>query len=84
MLPMTDIREFDPAWHPDNPTVIAAYLTEAFATGDDAFIAHAIETVARARARLNIGDEFDGPHRENPDVPLGARRSFATDAHGLV
>jgi DNA-binding phage protein len=32
---MTDVREFDAAYHLDNPEVIAAYLGEAFATGDN-------------------------------------------------
>jgi DNA-binding phage protein len=31
--------------------VIAAYLTEAFATGDNAFIALAIRTINRARKK---------------------------------
>jgi probable addiction module antidote protein len=46
---MTDVREFDAAYHLDNPKVIAAYLEEAFATGDKAYMAHAFRTVARAR-----------------------------------
>jgi len=46
---MTDVREFDAAYHLDNPKVIAAYLEEAFGTGDTAFITHAFKTVARAR-----------------------------------
>ena len=46
---MTDVREFDAAYHLDNPKVIAAYLEEAFETGDTAYIAHAFKTVARAR-----------------------------------
>ena len=46
---MTDVREFDAAYHLDNPTALAACLGEAFATGDNAFIALAIRTVARAR-----------------------------------
>jgi probable addiction module antidote protein len=46
---MTDVREFDAAYHLDNPEVIAAYLGEAFETGDKAFIALAIGTLARAR-----------------------------------
>jgi probable addiction module antidote protein len=46
---MTDVREFDAAYHLDNPKVVAAYLEEAFETGDNTFIAHAIRTVARAR-----------------------------------
>ena len=60
---------FDAAHHLDNPDVIAAYLGEAFETGDNAFIARAIETAVRARARLNTGDEFDGPQLENTNVP---------------
>ena len=75
---------FDAAHHLDNSDVIAAYLGEAFETGDNAFIARAIETAVRARARLNTGDEFDGPQLENTNVPLGTRRPFETDANGLV
>jgi probable addiction module antidote protein len=43
------VREFDAAYHLDNPEVIAAYLGEAFETRDRAFIAHALRTLARAR-----------------------------------
>lgn len=43
------IEELDAPSRLDNPEVIAAYLEEAFATGDSAFIAHAIGTLARAR-----------------------------------
>ncbi len=43
-----DMREFDAARHLDNPAVIAAYIQEAFETGDPVFIAHAVRTVARA------------------------------------
>lgn len=49
-IPMTDVCEFDAACHLDNPEVIAAYLSEAFETGDKTFIAHAVKTVARALA----------------------------------
>jgi len=41
----------------DNPETIAAYLNDAFETGDDDFIAKAIGTVARARGMTDIARE---------------------------
>jgi probable addiction module antidote protein len=46
---MTDVREFDPAFHLDNPEVIAAFIEDAIETGDSAYILHAIGIIARAR-----------------------------------
>jgi probable addiction module antidote protein len=45
---MPKTRPFDPADHLDNPKVIAAYLNEAFQTGDSAEILAAVQNVARA------------------------------------
>lgn len=41
-------RPFDPAEYLDSPEAIAAYIDDAMATGDLAFIADAIGVVARA------------------------------------
>jgi probable addiction module antidote protein len=76
---MTDVREFDAAYHLDNPEVIAAYLGEAFETGDSAFIAHAIKTVARARGMDAMAEKL-GLSRSGLYKALGAEGnpSFAT------
>src|SRR3712207_5825775 len=49
-----DTKPFDPAEHLDDPEAIAAYLTEAFETGDPAFIADSIGVVARAVGMARI------------------------------
>ena len=64
---MTDVREFDAAHHLDNSAVIAAYLEEAFATGDNHL------------ARLNTGDEFDALTRRGPPLPLISPRHPCRD-----
>ncbi len=46
---MPKIRVFDAAEYLDSPEMIAEYLTEAFETDDEVFIAKAIGTVARAQ-----------------------------------
>jgi probable addiction module antidote protein len=46
---MSDVREFDAAYHLDNPEVIAAFIEDAIETGDEVYIRHAIGVVARAR-----------------------------------
>ena len=67
-ISMTDVREFDAAYHLDNPAVIAAYLTEAFATGDNHL------------ARLKTGDEFDALTRRGPPVaPIPPPADVARD-----
>ena len=60
---MTNVREFDAAYHLDNPIVIAAYLTEAFETGNNAFIAQAIRTVIRASVKSKFGDRQASPEK---------------------
>ena len=49
MTSKTQTRPFDSANDLDSPAAFAAYLEEAFATGDAAFIADALAVVARAR-----------------------------------
>lgn len=49
-----DTKPFDPAEYLDDPEAIAAYLTEAFETGDPAFIADSIGVVARAVGMARI------------------------------
>ena len=45
---------FDVSEHLDSPEMIAAYLAEAFATGESAFIADALGLVARAKGMTDI------------------------------
>jgi probable addiction module antidote protein len=44
---MTRISKFDAADYLKTPEAIAAYLTEAFATDDAAYISAALDTIAR-------------------------------------
>lgn len=76
---MTDVREFDAAYHLDNPKVIAAYLGEAFETGDKAYIAHAFRTVARAHGMEELAASL-GMSRSGLYKALGpeGNPSFAT------
>ena len=76
---MTDVREFDAAYHLDNREVIAAYLEEAFGTGDTAFIAHAFKTVARARGMEELAERL-GMSRSGLYKALGpeGNPSFST------
>jgi probable addiction module antidote protein len=76
---MTDVREFDAAYHLDNPKVIAAYLEEAFGTGDKAFIARAFKTVARARGMEDLAKNL-GMSRSGLYKALGpeGNPSFST------
>jgi probable addiction module antidote protein len=61
---MTKARDFDVAEYLDSPEAIAAYLSEAFETGDDALIAQALGTVARLKGMKDIAKET-GLNREN-------------------
>jgi len=45
---MVEISKFDAADYLKSPEAIAAYLIEAFATHDAAYIRAALDTVARA------------------------------------
>jgi probable addiction module antidote protein len=51
---MVKISKFDAANYLKTPEAIAAYPTEAFATGDAAYICAALDTVARAKGMTNV------------------------------
>ncbi|MBM3637057.1 MAG: putative addiction module antidote protein [Alphaproteobacteria bacterium] len=53
------IRAFDPAAYLKTPAARAAYLSEAFETGDVAFIADALGVVARAEGMTRIARDTD-------------------------
>jgi probable addiction module antidote protein len=57
MKPAT--RAFDPAAYLKTPAARAAYLSEAFETGDIPFIADALGVVARAEGMTGIAHETD-------------------------
>ena len=54
---MVKISTFDAADYLDSPETIAAYLNEAFATDDAAFISLAIGDVARAKGMTSVAAE---------------------------
>ena len=54
---MAKATKFDAADYLKSPEIIAAYLSEAFATGDEKFIAEALGTVARAKGMAGIANE---------------------------
>lgn len=51
---MAKASKFDAADYLDSPQAIADYLSEAFDTGDDRFIAQALGTVARAKGMADV------------------------------
>lgn len=57
MAPKRKSKPFDVAEHLDSEEMIAAYLDEAMATGDTAYILQAIGTVARARGMSQIAKD---------------------------
>jgi probable addiction module antidote protein len=59
MTKMAKIKtsKFDAADYLDSPEMIAAYLSEALETGDPAFIADAINTIARAKGMTAVARE---------------------------
>lgn len=61
---MPKTRAFDAAEYLDSQEMIAAYLTEALETDDEAFIAKAIGTIARAQGMSAVADSA-GLSREN-------------------
>jgi probable addiction module antidote protein len=77
MSPTT--TRFDAADYLDSPGAIADYLTEAFETGDNEFIAQAIGTVARAKGMSSVARDA-GLSRENLYRALSAdgKPEFAT------
>ena len=54
---MVKISKFDAADYLKTPEAIAAYLTEALATDDAAYICAALDTVARAKGMTNVAKE---------------------------
>jgi probable addiction module antidote protein len=55
---MTDkIMPYDPAEDLQSEEAIAAFMEEAFKTGDAGFIAHALGIVARAKGMAQIAQE---------------------------
>ena len=76
-------RPFDPARYIDSEEAAAVYMTEALATNDVAFIADALDIVARARGPGHMA-RATGLTHENPDgsLDLGAL-SRALSALGL-
>ena len=50
---MTSVSKFDAADYLRTPEAIAAYLIEAFATHDSAYISAAVDTIARAKGMAN-------------------------------
>jgi len=51
---MAKSKKFDAADYLDTPDMIAAYLSEAFETGDSKYIAEALGTVARAKGMSEV------------------------------
>jgi probable addiction module antidote protein len=49
-----DTTSFDPAEYLDDKDALAAYLTEAFETGDPAFISDSLGVIARAVGMSSI------------------------------
>ena len=51
------LTTFDPAEGLTSDEAIAAFMTEAFASGDAGYIAHALGVVARAKGMAQIANE---------------------------
>ena len=51
---ITKTTRFDSATYLDSPEAISAYLEEAAASNDSAFITHALGTIARARGMSRV------------------------------
>jgi probable addiction module antidote protein len=64
-------KPFDPANYLDSDEARAAYMTEALATNDPAFIADALGVVARARGMSQVARDT-GLSRESLDRALSA------------
>lgn len=72
-------RAFDPAEYLNDDVAIAAYLSEALETGDEAFVADALGVVARARGMSDVAREA-GVSRESlyRALSAGGNPEFAT------
>jgi probable addiction module antidote protein len=66
----TDTRPFDAARYLESPDAVAEYLDAALETGDAAFIARSLGTIARARGMTEIAREA-GLGRESLYKALG-------------
>ncbi|HET6606492.1 MAG TPA: hypothetical protein VFG62_07480 [Rhodopila sp.] len=68
---------FDAARYLDSDLARSVFMTEALETNDPAFIAHAVEVVARSRVvRHDLEAEYDPgiappPASKQPDLDLG-------------
>lgn len=67
-----ETRPFDPARYLESDEGIAAFMDEAFQTGDPAFITHALGVVARARGMTQIARDA-GVSRESFYRALGEK-----------
>ena len=67
---MAKARPFDAAEYLDSPEMIAAYLTEALESNEQALITKAIGNVARARGMTEVAEKA-GVSRENLYRALG-------------
>jgi len=63
---------FDPAKYLDTTDAIAGYITDAFETGDTAFIADALGVIARARGMSQMAKDT-GLSRESLYRSLSAK-----------
>ena len=74
-----ETRPFDAARYLESDEGAAAFIDEAFQTGDPAFITHALGTVARARGMTQIARDA-GMSRESLYRALGEKGNpeFAT------
>jgi probable addiction module antidote protein len=72
-------KAFDAAKYIDSPDAVAAYLRDAFETGDADFIAQAIGTMARARGMSNVAKQA-GVSRANlyRALKAGGKPEFTT------
>ena len=71
---MTKTLPYDSAEFLKDPEAIQHYMDEAFASGDPAFIAHALGTVARAKSMTEIARK-SGLSRES------LYRALSADGH---
>lgn len=72
MVEKVKLTDFDPADYLTDAEAVTAYLDEAFATKDSAFIADAIGVVARAKGMAEISKKI-GMSRESLYKALGPK-----------
>lgn len=87
---MVELYDHDPAEVLDTPEGIAAFLTDAFESGDRAFIAHALGIAARARgmsvlaqetglSRTHLYDAFNDNGNPTLETTLKLLKAFGVD-----